>query len=99
MNKKEFIAELAEVKEITKKEAEKLFEEFKSVFAKGLATDGKVDLAGFQKLEVKDVPAKTGTTKIMQGERKGEVVEWSKEATQTVKSTVKDAFVKDIVNK
>lgn len=97
MNKKEFISELATVKEITKKEAEALLEEVKSIFAKGLATDGKVDIAGFIKTEVRDVPAKSGTTKIMQGDRKGEVVEWSKEATQTVKSSVKDAFVKEII--
>lgn len=97
MNKKEFINELATVKEISKKEAEKLLEEVKSIFAKGLKEDGKVDLAGFIKTEVKDVPAKSGTTKIMQGDRKGEVVEWSKEATQTIKSTVKDAFIKEVV--
>jgi nucleoid DNA-binding protein len=97
MNKKEFISELAEIKSITKKEAEALLEEIKGIFSKGLAEDGKVDIVGFLKAEVKDVPAKSGKTKIPQGDRKGEIVEWTTEATQTIKSTVKDAFIKDVI--
>ena len=59
LNISEFINKYAEINEITKKQSKEEIERFVSTF-KTLTFDGGVDLRGFMKSEVVDVPAKKG---------------------------------------
>ena len=57
LNISEFINKYAEINEITKKQSKEEIERFVSTF-KTLTFEGGVDLRGFMKSEVVDVPAK-----------------------------------------
>ena len=57
LNISEFINKYAEINEITKKQSKEEIERFVSTF-KTLTFEGGVDLRGFIKSEVVDVPAK-----------------------------------------
>ena len=59
LNISEFINKYAEINEITKKQSKEEIERFVSTF-KTLTFEGGVDLRGFMKSEVVDVPAKKG---------------------------------------
>ena len=59
LNISEFINKYAEINEITKKQSKEEIERFVSTF-KTLTFEGGVDLRGFIKSEVVDVPAKKG---------------------------------------
>ena len=57
LNISEFINKYAEINEITKKQSKEEIERFVSTF-KALTFEGGIDLRGFIKSEVVDVPAK-----------------------------------------
>ena len=57
LNISEFINKYAEINEITKKQSKEEIERFVSTF-KTLTFEGGVDIRGFMKSEVVDVPAK-----------------------------------------
>ena len=57
LNISEFINKYAEINEITKKQSKEEIERFVSTF-KALTFEGGIDLRGFMKSEVIDVPAK-----------------------------------------
>ena len=57
LNISEFINKYAEINEITKKQSKEEIERFVATF-KTLTFEGGVDLRGFMKSEVVDVPAK-----------------------------------------
>ena len=57
LNISEFINKYAEINEITKKQSKEEIERFVSTF-KTLTFEGGIDLRGFMKSEVVDVPAK-----------------------------------------
>lgn len=59
INTNEFINRYAEINEISKKQSKEEIERFISVF-KELTFEGGVDIRGFIKTEVVDVPAKKG---------------------------------------
>ena len=59
LNISEFINKYAEINEITKKQSKEEIERFVSTF-KTLTFEGGVDLRGFIKSEVVNVPAKKG---------------------------------------
>ena len=59
LNISEFINKYAETNEITKKQSKEEIERFVSTF-KALTFDGGIDIRGFIKSEVVDVPAKKG---------------------------------------
>lgn len=59
INTNEFINKYAEINEISKKQSKEEIERFISVF-KELTFEGGVDIRGFIKSEVVDVPAKKG---------------------------------------
>ena len=59
INTNEFINKYAEINEISKKQSKEEIERFISVF-KELTFEGGVDIRGFIKTEVVDVPAKKG---------------------------------------
>lgn len=59
LNISEFINKYAEINEITKKQSKEEIERFVSTF-KTLTFEGGIDLRGFMKSEVVDVPAKKG---------------------------------------
>ena len=59
LNISEFINKYAEINEITKKQSKEEIERFVSTF-KALTFEGGVDLRGFMKSEVVNVPAKKG---------------------------------------
>ena len=60
MNKKEFVAAIAEKAEVSKKDAEKIVEAFTAVVAEELAKGEKVQLVGFGTFEVRERAARTG---------------------------------------
>ena len=57
LNISEFINKYAEINEITKKQSKEEIERFVSTF-KALTFEGGIDIRGFMKSEVIDVPAK-----------------------------------------
>lgn len=59
LNTNEFINKYAEINEISKKQSKEEIERFISAF-KELTFEGGVDIRGFIKSEVVDVPAKKG---------------------------------------
>ena len=60
MNKTELIAAVAEMAEISKKDAEKAVKAFTDAVAEELAKGGKVQLVGFGNFEVSERPAREG---------------------------------------
>ena len=59
LNISEFINKYAEINEITKKQSKEEIERFVSTF-KALTVEGGIDIRGFIKSEVVNVPAKKG---------------------------------------
>lgn len=70
MNKKEFVAAIAEKAEVSKKDAEKIVEAFTAVVAEELAKGEKVQLVGFGTFEVAEREARVG-----RNPRSGETME------------------------
>ena len=58
MNKTEFIAEVAEKSELTKKQAEAAYEAALATIVEALKAGDKVQLVGFGSFEVKEKPAR-----------------------------------------
>lgn len=83
-NKQQFVTTVSELGGITKKEAEAILELALAALQKACKEDGGVNLVGIGKVEVKDVPAKSG-------EMNGKV--WSTPETQTIKGKFSKTFI------
>ena len=90
MNKTELIAAVAEMAEISKKDAEKAVKAFTDVVSEELVNGGKIQLVGFGTFEVSERPAREG-----RNPRTGETMTIA--ATKTPKFKVGKAL-KDMVN-
>lgn len=77
MNKQELINEVALVGEMSKKDAEHAIKVVFDVIETAVANGNRVQLIGHGTYEVKDVPAKSGTSKLT-----GVEVPWSTEASR-----------------
>ena len=61
MLKKEIVDQIATNLDVSKKSVEDVINEFENVSKTALASGGEINLVGFMKLFVADVPAKEGT--------------------------------------
>lgn len=84
LNKKEFVDVISELGGITKKEAESTLELALAALQKACKESGGVNLVSIGKVEVKDVPAKSG-------EMNGKA--WSTPETKTIKGKFSKTFI------
>lgn len=64
MNKKEFISEISERTEISKKDVATVIDTFQDVVKDAVSKGDKISITGFLTFDKKHVPAKSGISKI-----------------------------------
>lgn len=87
MNKVELVKAVAEKMDKKKAEAEVIVNTVLDIIGETLGNGEDVVLTGYLSLKIKDVPAKSGVTKML-----GEEKAWSKEATKKVVAKVGKVF-------
>ncbi len=83
-NKPEFIATIAELGEVTKREAEDILELVIASLQSAIQTDGGIKLNGVGEVTVVEKGASAG---VINGKQ------WSKPASKTIKAKVSKAFI------